>query len=126
MLGGSRGFDSTTWVAQLNMGSNACGVAETTPYEPMTIARKSGVGWNKGTIQRALAAELRPGHRPGRGRRSLAAQHPARQTPAVTPAGTTFTVTGTVGSTDSSRLRRNGITAITSKAIIASRYSTWA
>jgi hypothetical protein len=36
------------WVAQLNMGSNTS-VGETTPYAPMTIARKSGVGWNKGT-----------------------------------------------------------------------------
>jgi len=37
------------WVAQLTMGGNTGGVAETTPYKPMTIARKSGVGWNKGT-----------------------------------------------------------------------------
>jgi hypothetical protein len=37
------------WVAQLNMGDNTGGVAETTPYKPMTIARKSGLGWNKGT-----------------------------------------------------------------------------
>jgi hypothetical protein len=36
------------WVAQLNMGDNAS-VGESTPYLPMTIARKSGVGWNKGT-----------------------------------------------------------------------------
>jgi hypothetical protein len=36
------------WVAQLNMENNA-GVSETTPYKPFTIARKSGVGWNKGT-----------------------------------------------------------------------------
>ena len=36
------------WVAQLNMG-NKTSVAESTPYEPMSIARKSGVGWNKGT-----------------------------------------------------------------------------
>ncbi|MFO7695318.1 MAG: hypothetical protein R6V57_19705 [Vicinamibacterales bacterium] len=40
---------AATWVAQLNMGDNAGGVAETTPYKPMTIARKSGLGWNKGT-----------------------------------------------------------------------------
>ncbi len=37
------------WVARLNMGDNARGVGETTPYQPMTIARKSGLGWNKGT-----------------------------------------------------------------------------
>jgi hypothetical protein len=36
------------WVAQLNMDSNV-GVNESTPYKPMTIARKSGLGWNKGT-----------------------------------------------------------------------------
>ncbi len=37
------------WVAQLNMGDNKGGVGETTPYEPVTIARKSGLGWDKGT-----------------------------------------------------------------------------
>jgi hypothetical protein len=31
------------------MGDNAGGVAESTPYKPMSIARKSGLGWNKGT-----------------------------------------------------------------------------
>jgi hypothetical protein len=36
------------WVAQLNMDSNT-GVSESAPYKPMTIARKSAVGWNKGT-----------------------------------------------------------------------------
>lgn len=36
------------WVAQLNLGKNT-GVGENTPYQPMTIARKSGLGWNKGT-----------------------------------------------------------------------------
>lgn len=40
---------SAIWVAQLNMGDNSAGVAESTPYKPMTIARKSGIGWNKGT-----------------------------------------------------------------------------
>ena len=40
---------NAAWVAQLSMGDNAGGVSETTPYKPMTIARKSGVGWNKGT-----------------------------------------------------------------------------
>jgi hypothetical protein len=37
------------WVAQLSMGDNAKGVSETVPYQPTPIARKSGVGWNKGT-----------------------------------------------------------------------------
>lgn len=37
------------WVAQLDMGDNAGGVSESTPYKPMTIARKSGLGWDKGT-----------------------------------------------------------------------------
>jgi hypothetical protein len=37
------------WVAQLNMGDNAGGVSESVPYKPMTIARKSGLGWTKGT-----------------------------------------------------------------------------
>jgi hypothetical protein len=37
------------WVGVLNMGSNTRGVEETTPYEPQTIARKSSLGWNKGT-----------------------------------------------------------------------------
>jgi hypothetical protein len=36
-----------TWVAQLNMGKNTS-VGEGAPYKPMTIARKSGLGWNKG------------------------------------------------------------------------------
>jgi len=50
-VGVERDFNGikAAWVAQLDMGSNAGGVAETTPYAPMTIARKSGVGWNKGT-----------------------------------------------------------------------------
>jgi len=37
------------WVAQLNMGDNAGGVEETTPYKTVTIARKSELGWRKGT-----------------------------------------------------------------------------
>lgn len=38
------------WVARLNMGDNAGGVSESTPYKPITIARDdSGIGWNKGT-----------------------------------------------------------------------------
>ena len=36
------------WVAQLNMEHGGA-VSETTSYKPMTIARKSGVGWNKGS-----------------------------------------------------------------------------
>lgn len=36
------------WVAQLDM-KEAGAVAAVTPYEPMTIARDSRVGWNKGT-----------------------------------------------------------------------------
>lgn len=39
-----------TWVAQLNMGvDGASGVEDSAPYEPVTIARESGIGWNKGT-----------------------------------------------------------------------------
>jgi hypothetical protein len=39
-----------TWVAQLNMGGDGtAGVSESTPYQAFTIARKSGIGWNKGT-----------------------------------------------------------------------------
>jgi hypothetical protein len=41
------------WVAQLNMGKNTS-VSESTPYRPMTIARKSGLGWNKGTTAMLL------------------------------------------------------------------------
>jgi hypothetical protein len=37
------------WVAQLSMGDNTGGVSETTPYKPTPIARKSALGWNKGT-----------------------------------------------------------------------------
>lgn len=37
-----------TWVAQLNMEKGG-DVSESTPYKPVTIARKSGIGWNKGT-----------------------------------------------------------------------------
>jgi hypothetical protein len=35
------------WVAELNMGS---GADVTSPYKPGTIARKSQLGWNKGTV----------------------------------------------------------------------------
>lgn len=37
------------WTAQLNMGKKVISVAETKPYEPQTIARKSAINWNKGT-----------------------------------------------------------------------------
>lgn len=37
------------WVAQLNMGDKLEGVSESTPYKPTSIARKSRLGWNKGT-----------------------------------------------------------------------------
>lgn len=37
------------WVAQLNMGDKPGDVSETTPYVPVTIARKSALGWKKGT-----------------------------------------------------------------------------
>ena len=37
------------WIAQLNMGDNAGGVSETTPYKTVTIFRKSELGWKKGT-----------------------------------------------------------------------------
>jgi hypothetical protein len=49
-VGATREFNGikATWIAQLNMEKNAS-VSETTPYKPMTIARKSGLGWNKGT-----------------------------------------------------------------------------
>ena len=50
-IGVERDFNGmrAPWVAQLNMGGNAGGVSATTPYKPMSIARKSGVGWYKGT-----------------------------------------------------------------------------
>jgi hypothetical protein len=49
-IGTERDFNGikAMWVAQLNMEKNA-GVSETTPYETNTIARKSALGWNKGT-----------------------------------------------------------------------------
>ncbi|MBM9513958.1 hypothetical protein [Desulfogranum marinum] len=40
---------SAPWVGQLDMGSNTGGVSESKPYKPKHIARKSGIGWNKGT-----------------------------------------------------------------------------
>jgi len=47
------------WVAQLNMDKDA-GVSESAPYKPMSIARKSGIGWNKGTT--ALLLDDADGH----------------------------------------------------------------
>ena len=49
-IGVEREFNGikAAWVAQLDMGDNAGGVADSTPYKPMNIARKSGLGWNKG------------------------------------------------------------------------------
>jgi hypothetical protein len=48
-VGVERDFDGLTaaWVAQLNMGDNSS-VSEMAAYEPVTIARDSGLGWNKG------------------------------------------------------------------------------
>ena len=50
-IGVERDFNGikAAWVARLNMGDNTGGVAESTPYKPMTIARKSALGWQKGT-----------------------------------------------------------------------------
>lgn len=50
MIGKVRDFNGikAPWVAQLNMKA-AGPVAETTPYEPMTIARDSSLGWPAGT-----------------------------------------------------------------------------
>jgi hypothetical protein len=50
MIGKVRNFNGikAPWVAQLDM-KNAGPVADTTPYEPMTIARDSRVGWAAGT-----------------------------------------------------------------------------
>lgn len=49
-IGIERNFNGlkAAWVAQLDMSNNAGGVGESTPYLPMTIARKSALGWNKG------------------------------------------------------------------------------
>ena len=53
--GVEREFNGITaaWVAQLNMGKNTS-IAETKPYQPQTIARHSGLGWNKGTTVMVL------------------------------------------------------------------------
>lgn len=49
-VGAQREFNGikAAWVAQLNLDKGG-DVSETTPYKPVTIARKSGIGWNKGT-----------------------------------------------------------------------------
>ena len=41
------------WTAQLNLGKTVS-VGNVTPYEPVTIARKSAVNWNKGTTVMVL------------------------------------------------------------------------
>ena len=48
-VGVERDFNglAAAWVAQLNMSNNT-GVDEVAPYTPQTIARDSGLGWNKG------------------------------------------------------------------------------
>jgi hypothetical protein len=49
-VGVTREFNGikATWCAQLNMGKDA-DVNKMPPYKSVTIARKSSVGWNKGT-----------------------------------------------------------------------------
>jgi hypothetical protein len=48
-VGVERDFNglAAAWVAQLNMGNNTS-VGDMAPYKPQTIARDSGLGWNKG------------------------------------------------------------------------------
>jgi hypothetical protein len=50
-VGNVRDFNGmkAPWVAQLNMGEGNKDVSESAPYKPQTIARKSAIGWNKGT-----------------------------------------------------------------------------
>ncbi|MGA7149145.1 MAG: hypothetical protein WBX17_11740 [Microbacterium sp.] len=54
-VGAQRDFNgiAAPWVAQLDM-KKAGPVAEVTPYEPMTIARESRLGWNKGATVMVL------------------------------------------------------------------------
>ena len=54
-IGAERDFNGikAPWVAQLNM-KKAGAVADVAPYEPMTIARESRIGWNKGTTVMVL------------------------------------------------------------------------
>lgn len=49
-VGKERDFNGikASWIAQLDM-KKAGDVADAAPYEPMTIARKSRLGWNKGS-----------------------------------------------------------------------------
>ena len=49
-IGVEREFNGikAAWVAQLNMAQGGA-ISESAPYQPMTIARKSSLGWNKGT-----------------------------------------------------------------------------
>ena len=49
-VGAERDFDglAAVWCAQLNMGNNTS-VGEIATYKPVTIARNSGLGWDKGT-----------------------------------------------------------------------------
>ncbi len=49
-VGAERDFDglAAMWCAQLNMGENDS-VGEIATYEPVTFARDSRLGWNKGT-----------------------------------------------------------------------------
>lgn len=49
-VGTQRNFGgiAAAWVAQLNLGDKG-GIGENAPYQPMTIARKSSLGWNKGS-----------------------------------------------------------------------------
>lgn len=50
MIGKERDFNGikAPWVAQLDLKQGGA-VADVTPYKPMTIARDSRVGWNKGS-----------------------------------------------------------------------------
>lgn len=54
-VGAVRDFNGikAPWVAQLDM-RKAGAVADVTPYEPMSIARDSRIGWNKGTTVMVL------------------------------------------------------------------------
>ena len=40
---------AAVWVAQLDVGDGGSGVDKPKPYSPMTIARRSSLGWRKGT-----------------------------------------------------------------------------
>ena len=64
------------WVAQLNVPAKG-GIGMDEPYKPMTIARKSGLGWNKGTTV-FLLDDARRQHL---GHEGLPGGHYARHTP---------------------------------------------